>query len=239
MLDVEVDLKPLGQAVHKWPEVTRKAARLPLLKWQGDLIADFIKNKLNGRSGNAGLNVRTGRTLRGNIVGASGPKITGEDGTGKMGFESVVGFIDPQAARIARVHELGTTGAGGSLPDILPKRFRFLWIPVTNMTRRYDASLLSWAEDKGWIARRPKTVRKAKNKIIKRDPRYGDVAQVRRSKRKGGQEFILLRRARIPPRLGFGETVKAHMGKLEEAIKAIPATVAKYIVMAMKGQPTP
>jgi hypothetical protein len=40
-----------------------------------------------------------------------------------------VGFLDGKAARIARVHELGTVKYGGKLPDIVPKRAKYLAIP--------------------------------------------------------------------------------------------------------------
>lgn len=44
-----------------------------------------------------------------------------------------IGFASDRAARIARVHELGTLGKGGALPDIVPKRAPFLAVPIRSI----------------------------------------------------------------------------------------------------------
>jgi hypothetical protein len=150
------------------------------------------------------LNRRTGRTLAGNLIGGVKPMAVKDDAPPNIGFEAFVGFMDAHAARIARVHEFGTIGKGGTLPDITPKRFEFLWVPVTNMTKRYDAPLLAWAETNGWIAGKRKVSYKSRNIMVKRDARYGDVVRTRTTASRGGQQFILLRRASIPRALVTG-----------------------------------
>lgn len=45
-------------------------------------------------------------------------------------IRATTGFLTGRAARIARVHELGTVRYGGSLPDIVPKRAKYLAIPI-------------------------------------------------------------------------------------------------------------
>ena len=220
-LKIEIDLTPVEAAIKKFPEAARQGARLPMLAWQGGMVSEFVKTRLNGREGAMGLNVRTGRTLRGNLIGSSGsPEITASDANPRIGFESRVGFFDAEAARIATVHELGTVGKGGSLPDIKPKRFKFLWVPVTAAVRKYDAPLLAWADNSGFTAWRPKP-KKKKGK--------------RRSASRTGQQFILLRKASIPPRLGWREIQKKWVDALPEYAAKIPATIAKKIVEAVKA----
>lgn len=231
---LDVDLTQVATVARRFPDITRKGIKLPLLKWVGD-IGRAMARRLSGRDGNMGLNRRTGRTLAGNLIGGVEPK-TRDDAAPSIGFEAFVGFIDAHAARIARVHELGTVGKGGTLPDITPKRFKFLWIPVTNMTKRYDAPLLAWAETNGWIAGKPKVKFKSRNVMVKRDARFGDVVRTKTTASRGNQQFILLRRASIPPRLGFRKIQSdAIQNELPAMLKAIPYTVAKLAVQAAKG----
>mgnify|MGYP003644265533 CR=1 FL=1 len=219
MISVEVDLRHLARAIARFPKIAAKGIRLPLLHWQGELAMDFLTSRLNGRSGSMGLNVRTGRTLKGNCV--TTPVVT--DNNGVVGFTAGVGFLDIHAARIARVHELGTVGKGGSLPDIVPRKGKFLWIPVTNHVRRYDAPLLAWATANGWVAGKPGQARRKRNK-------RGKLPKI------SGQQFILLRKASIPPRLGFREIERKHLAMLPETLAAIPGTIAKLINAAMDAR---
>ena len=217
MIEVSVDLRPLQKAIAQFPAIARQGARLPILAWQGAMAVDFQKNRLSGRSdGDKGLNARTGRTLKGNFTVK--PLILAEDGAGGMGFTSAIGFMSGQAARIARVHELGTVGKGGTLPDITPKKGKFLWIPVTSQVRKYDKGLYSWAVANGRIT-----------------PRKKVGAKSRATAKRGGQQFILIKKARIPPRLGFRAMVAKYVAILPDYTKRIPGTIAKLINKAMKG----
>lgn len=234
-LTLDIDLRPVAAVIAKFPEASRKGIRVPLLAWVGD-IGRAMAKRLSGREGNVGLNRRTGRTLAGNLIYGVEPSVMKDDAPPSAGFQTFLGFMDAHAARIARVHELGTVGKGGTLPDITPKRFEFLWIPVTSMTKRYDAGLLGWAESNGWITGKKKTDYKSRNRIVKRDARFGDVVRTTTKKSRGGQEFILLRRASIPPRLGFRQIHKAAIyGDLPKVLKAIPATIAKYVLEASRA----
>ena len=234
-LSADIDLRPVAAIIRKFPEISKKGIRLPLLAWVGD-VGRALAKRLSGRDGNVGLNRRTGKTLAGNLIyGVENPKATKEDPPPSVGFQTFLGFMDAHAARIARVHELGTVGKGGTLPDITPKRFEFLWIPVTSMTKRYDAPLLEWADANGWIANRKKTSYKSRNRMVKRDARFGDVVKTTTTKTRGGQEFILLRKASIPPRLGFRKIhADAIKNDLPKVLAAIPATIAKLVVDASK-----
>lgn len=48
-------------------------------------------------------------------------------------LRTTIGFLNPFAARLARVHELGTVGKGGILPDITPKTGQYLVVPIRGL----------------------------------------------------------------------------------------------------------
>ena len=97
------------------------------------------------------------------------------------------------------------------------------------------APLLAWAEANGWIAGKSKIRYKSRNRVVKRDARFGDVVRTTTAKARGGQEFILLRKASIPPRLKFREIHRAAIrDDLPKVLNAIPATIAKLVVEASR-----
>lgn len=59
-------------------------------------------------------------------------------------IRATTGFRTGKGARIARVHELGTIRYGGSLPDIVPKRAKYLAVPVRsgNASRSVKARIV-------------------------------------------------------------------------------------------------
>jgi hypothetical protein len=71
-----------------------------------------------------GLRRVTGQ-IASSLIAAPGPVVSE---IGKV--RSQVGFTTGRGARIARVHELGTIRYGGTLPDIVPKRAKYLAIPI-------------------------------------------------------------------------------------------------------------
>lgn len=213
-IKLEVDLTPVRRVMERFPEIAKVGIRKPLLSWVGS-VSRQMATRLSGTG--SGLNRRTGRTLLGNLLTGVETQALKSDAAG-FGFQTIVGFMDPHAARIARVHELGTVGKGGTLPDITPKRFKFLWIPVTNLVKKYDAPLLAWAQANGWVTGKASRKR-GKRKSTK--------------PKRGGKQFILLRKASIPPRLGFRRIQEAAIrNDLPVVIAAIPATIAKEMVKA-------
>lgn len=59
-------------------------------------------------------------------------------------LRSTVGFITGGLpARIARVHELGTIKYGGKLPDIVPRRAKYLAIPIRSGASSRGTKVLS------------------------------------------------------------------------------------------------
>ena len=142
-LSIQLDAKAVTKALEEAPERLAAEMRKGLQKFQTDFVAGFRKRKmiagddrdgsdfLNRRpSGSKGLRRRTGGLARA-FVEKTEPAKTIAD------LKSVIGFTNPTAARIASVHEFGTVGKGGTLPDIVPKRARFLAVPVfgTNASR--------------------------------------------------------------------------------------------------------
>ncbi len=71
-----------------------------------------------------GLRRVTGQ-IASSLIAAPGPVVSE---IGKV--RSQTGFVTGRGARIARVHELGTIRYGGTLPDIVPKRAKYLAIPI-------------------------------------------------------------------------------------------------------------
>ncbi len=71
-----------------------------------------------------GLRRATGELARA-FYATPGPVVTE---IGKVSAKT--GFITGRGARIARVHELGTIRYGGTLPDIVPKRAKYLAVPI-------------------------------------------------------------------------------------------------------------
>lgn len=49
-------------------------------------------------------------------------------------IRAVVGFLSGKAAQIARVHELGTVRYGGKLPDIVPRKGKYLKARISGGT---------------------------------------------------------------------------------------------------------
>ena len=103
-----------------------KAAKWALTKIMGDYQRIFTRSRMDGRPG---LNIRTG-SLSGNVR-------FHVEGTDIKSLVGRVGFFDRHAAMIARVHELGTVGAGGRLPDIVPRRKPMLAWPILRGDRSF------------------------------------------------------------------------------------------------------
>lgn len=110
-------IRRFALAVKFLPEIaTRHLLRTALLIMETNK-ARHRKSQLVGRPG---LIRRTG--------GLVSSVRTEVDGSVSGGIESVAArsYFGPPASKYARIHELGTFSAGGSLPDIVPVRAKFL-----------------------------------------------------------------------------------------------------------------
>lgn len=182
------------------------------------------------RAGERWKAAMTGR-VRGPLV-LSGAKSRGEDLATRSGALGA-GFYyrrDPgggarsrmvlgNSAAHARVHEYGTVGAGGELPDIVPVTARALTIPLEDaMTpsgmpkepsaRDWPDTFLWYGEDKG----------DGLGYIVREDP---DDA--------GELQFLykLVDRVAIPPRLGMRSTFAQQFPELDrELVAAIERAAA-------------
>lgn len=124
------------------------------------------------------------------------------------------GWVDQNIARIARVHELGTVGAGGSMPDIRPRRASWLTIPMqplalTPAGKRRRPSARDWS--KAYVG-----------------PLFpGMPALWIRHMGKPVVLYLLVRSVAIPPRLMLGKSWVGWMvrgpgqGYLREAVRRI------------------
>lgn len=119
MLDVSVDSRGVLQALTELRARTPQQAKSALQKIVGDYQRLLTRSRLSGRPG---LNRRSGSLARAVTTQVTGTRINDLRGQ--------VGFFDSRAAMIAAVHELGTVGAGGKLPDIVPVRAKRLAWPT-------------------------------------------------------------------------------------------------------------
>lgn len=143
MIVIATDTKGVKLALDNAPPAVAREIAKELRAWSVNGVADFTRAKLRAPDDrnrgdfllrrprtSQGLRAPTGGLRRG-LVATNAPVKEIND------IRSSIGFLSGRQAMIATVHELGTIRYGGSLPDIVPKRGRFLSIPVglTNAAR--------------------------------------------------------------------------------------------------------
>lgn len=133
MLSVTVDIKPVTLAITKLARRTPVEAKRAIGLIIGDIQRVVTRERMSGRPG---LNRLTGSLVLGLMTDVKGTKIA--DLVGRVGWQTARG------AMIARVHELGTVGKGGLLPDIVPKRKPFLAWPLRDPSRA-KGKVIGWA----------------------------------------------------------------------------------------------
>ena len=98
----------------------------------GEFLLHIKETRLKGRGnvfdGEQGLIRRTGNLTR----QLNAQTAIRESGTTADDLQVRFGVFDQKTLQYARVHELGTVGKGGSLPDIVPRRAKFLKVPIRN-----------------------------------------------------------------------------------------------------------
>lgn len=114
-LSVKIDTKGAEAAIRKLAGLS-----LPTFKRAGQAIGQAFARKVSNErmAGRPGLYTRDGN-LRKSLISRT-------TGNSFLNVETVVGFLDQKAAQIARLHEFGTVGKGGLLPDIVPVRAKAL-----------------------------------------------------------------------------------------------------------------
>lgn len=106
----------LERMARKVPQAAARHAAATFAAIGAQFITFHARERLRGRPG---LKLQHGRA---GLGGATNFDVTGTN------LDSLQGaiFIGPPATKYANVHEFGTKGAGGTLPDIVPKRAKWL-----------------------------------------------------------------------------------------------------------------
>ena len=162
-----------------YPDQVGKGVQRTFVQHGNSFLATYTKKRLSGH-GPASVGVRTGQLRQ---TAASRPFGT-PTRLGSLGVAFSLG------TPYAPVHERGTQGAGGTLPDIQPRNVQWLTIPVGNALTASGAAPLGARDvpDLHFIPRDAETALLAKS-----DGGELDVW------------FILKKRVAIPPRLHLRE----------------------------------
>jgi len=197
--------KSAGRALEKWHgdmvKNTRTSVRRGLFKVMvGYLAATYetLNQKHRGlKTGPTKLARRTGEGMT-SIAESIRVVAIGNDIVGHIG-----------GSPIMRIHEYGTHGKGGSLPDIRPTRSKYMTVPLDAALNSRGLPIKKSAKDWNWTF-----VLTAKN-----GNKY--IAQ-RLGKKKVVLLYALKKRVSIPARLGMRETlIKLAPFWREQALKAM------------------
>lgn len=175
-------------------------------------VETFIRDRMSGRRGRGrglGVNARSGwlRSQLKTDVAVPLNNIQGARGR--------VGFFTQRAAKIARVHEYGTRGAGGTLPDIKPRNAQWLTVP------------LPAAQDARGVTRAP--ARAYTNAFVIKSKK-GNLLIV--EKRTSGLVplFVLKKRVAIPPRLELRKR-----WRMPSQVNRRASILKKHLMAALKS----
>ena len=137
MITITVDDRAIRKAFAAAPVLLARELSGEVRRFVVNGTSDFQKANLRAKDdrnrgdfllrrppSSMGLRRVTGEIAR-SLIAAPGPVVSE---IGKV--RSQTGFVTGRGARIARVHELGTIRYGGTLPDIVPKRAKYLAIPI-------------------------------------------------------------------------------------------------------------
>ena len=141
-LEVTIDDRVVQQALRQLPGRAALGLKKGMQIFAADTVREFTKKRLSAAddrvavpelnglgvrpSASKGLVRRSGSMARGLLTTTMGNAIND--------LITKIGFLSPFSARIARVHEFGTIGKGGTLPDIRPKRGQYLKIPIRGLS---------------------------------------------------------------------------------------------------------
>lgn len=139
MIEADLNFGPLERALKAVPEKLPRHLNRELARFGAEMLDEFATERLGVPDDrdpgdflqrrprqSKGLVNRSGQTARDLYSRAN-------NATKLHDVELRMGFASERTARIARVHELGTVGKGGELPDITPKKGPFLAIPVRGL----------------------------------------------------------------------------------------------------------
>jgi len=136
VIDLQVDSKLFKACMARVPTMTAVWMRRGFAEIGAGFMRDFRAHNLKviddrnpddpplfrRPASSMGLVTRSGGLGRSMLTRTTGAKLAD--------LQTKVGWLSGRYVRIARVHELGTVGKGGSLPDIRPRKGPFLWVRV-------------------------------------------------------------------------------------------------------------
>ena len=123
---LQMDAASLAQKIRGLGPAINRETVATIRKVTNAYVRHLSRERMSGRRGNVGLYRRTGTLAKSLIARTLGTTVRDVKG--------IVGVSSAKAAQIARVHELGTVGKGGRLPDIVPRRAKWLVFRVLTGT---------------------------------------------------------------------------------------------------------
>lgn len=138
-LEVTVDDRAVRAALQKLPGQAARGVKKGMSIFGTGAVRDFTREHLSAiddrvavpelgglgirPAGSRGLVRRSGEFARSFLTTTAGTTIDS--------LKTLIGFLSPLVARKARIHELGTIGKGGTLPDIVGRPF--LAVPIRGL----------------------------------------------------------------------------------------------------------
>ena len=148
-VEVVIDDARLQKAFRKFPKLLARNMRKAFTVYSGAYLPDYTRTRMRVPDDRQASDAPLFRRPRGSLglVARSGGlnrSLTSKiEGTDINSLTLRFGFFSAFSARIARVHELGTQGAGGTLPDIRPVRAKFLRVPVRQIGAALSSNITS------------------------------------------------------------------------------------------------
>lgn len=140
MIQITIDDKAIRKALAAAPTLLARELSAEVRRWTVQGSSEFLQKRmavpddrnradflLRRPRSSEGLRKATGSLARDYVTEAPIVSQIGD-------LRATTGMRAGKTARIARVHELGTVRYGGTLPDIVPRRAKYLAIPIRGGT---------------------------------------------------------------------------------------------------------
>lgn len=136
----------IGNVIRRLGERATPIMRRGFMRISGEFLLVFKTTRLRGRPG---LVRRSGNLTR-QFDQRTAVK---ETGNALAELRTTIGVYDRKTVQYARVHEFGTVGAGGRLPDIVPRKAKFLRFPIRDpgtatRPKARSSKIVSWVSTK-------------------------------------------------------------------------------------------
>jgi hypothetical protein len=136
----------ISRIIRNLGEKATPIVRRGFLRISGEFLLTFKTTRLRGRPG---LVRRSGNLTR-QFDQRTAVRETGAT-LGEV--RTTIGVYDKKTVQYARVHEFGTVGKGGRLPDIVPRKAKFLRFPVRDpgtatRPKARSSKIVAWVSTK-------------------------------------------------------------------------------------------